>query len=178
MILAACRSTAPSTSTVGCRFDSDVGTSIARVPKPGRYVLRATFTSDNKPYGTETVFDATPTNFNVSVHVALPRTPQRDGESYTLDSGRSHEDFAAVMPVVRKRAAPAVMRLPDPPGYHRVRTPHVTETDAARPFVDRSSQGGGYQGSEDPGAMSSAMGATRAPRISAATRSLSSRNDE
>jgi hypothetical protein len=54
-----------------------VGTSTARVPKRGTYVLRATFTYDNKPYGIETAFGATPTNLNVSATVCWGETEWR-----------------------------------------------------------------------------------------------------
>jgi hypothetical protein len=76
---------------------------------------------------------------------------------------------------VSKVSAYKAARLGEIPGCFAIGRLYRVNWSA---FVDRSSQAGGYQGSEDPAAVSSAMGATRAPRISAATRSLSSRNDE
>jgi S-DNA-T family DNA segregation ATPase FtsK/SpoIIIE len=48
------------------------------------------------------------------------------------DEIRQYPDVAPTNLIGREWTGVAVMRLPDRPGYHRVRTPHVTETDAAR----------------------------------------------
>ena len=44
---------------------------------------------------------------------------------------RQYPDIAPTELVGQKWTGVGVMRLPDRPGYHRVRTPHVTEADAA-----------------------------------------------
>jgi DNA segregation ATPase FtsK/SpoIIIE, S-DNA-T family len=48
------------------------------------------------------------------------------------DDIRQHPDVAPTLLIGREWTGVAVMRLPDRAGYHRVRTPHVTEIDAAR----------------------------------------------
>ena len=48
------------------------------------------------------------------------------------DDIRQYPDVAPTLLIGREWTGVAVMRLPDRPGYHRVRTPHVTETDAAQ----------------------------------------------
>jgi S-DNA-T family DNA segregation ATPase FtsK/SpoIIIE len=48
------------------------------------------------------------------------------------DDIRQYPDVAPTLLIGRVWTGVAVMRLPDRPGYHRVRTPHVTEGDAAR----------------------------------------------
>jgi S-DNA-T family DNA segregation ATPase FtsK/SpoIIIE len=48
------------------------------------------------------------------------------------DEIRQYPDIAPTNLIGREWTGVAVMRLPDRPGYHRVRTPHVTEADAAR----------------------------------------------
>ncbi len=47
------------------------------------------------------------------------------------DDIRQYPDVAPTLLIGREWTGVAVMRLPDRPGYHRVRTPHVTEADAA-----------------------------------------------
>ena len=48
------------------------------------------------------------------------------------DDIRQYPDIAPTLLIGREWTGVAVMRLPDRPGYHRVRTPHVTEADAAQ----------------------------------------------
>jgi S-DNA-T family DNA segregation ATPase FtsK/SpoIIIE len=48
------------------------------------------------------------------------------------DDIRQYPDMACTLLISREWIGVAVMRLPDRAGYHRVRTPHVTETDAAQ----------------------------------------------
>jgi S-DNA-T family DNA segregation ATPase FtsK/SpoIIIE len=48
------------------------------------------------------------------------------------DDIRQYPDVAPTNLIGREWTGVAVMRLPDRAGYHRVRTPHVTEGDAAR----------------------------------------------
>jgi S-DNA-T family DNA segregation ATPase FtsK/SpoIIIE len=48
------------------------------------------------------------------------------------DDIRQYPDVAPTNLIGREWTGVAVMRLPDRAGYHRVRTPHVTEADAAR----------------------------------------------
>ena len=48
------------------------------------------------------------------------------------DDIRQYPDIAPTELIGRQWAGVAVMRLPDRPGYHRVRTPYVSEADAAR----------------------------------------------
>ena len=48
------------------------------------------------------------------------------------DDIRQYPDVAPTLLIGREWTGVAVMRLPDRPGYHRVRTPHVTEADAAQ----------------------------------------------
>jgi S-DNA-T family DNA segregation ATPase FtsK/SpoIIIE len=48
------------------------------------------------------------------------------------DDIRQHPDVAPTLLIGREWTGVAVMRLPDRAGYHRVRTPHVTEADAAK----------------------------------------------
>ena len=48
------------------------------------------------------------------------------------DDIRQYPDLAPTLLIGREWTGVAVMRLPDRAGYHRVRTPHVTETDAAQ----------------------------------------------
>jgi S-DNA-T family DNA segregation ATPase FtsK/SpoIIIE len=48
------------------------------------------------------------------------------------DEIRQYPDVAPTNLIGREWTGVAVMRLPDRAGYHRVRTPHVTEADAAR----------------------------------------------
>ncbi len=47
------------------------------------------------------------------------------------DDIRQYPDVAPTLLIGREWTGVAVMRLPDRAGYHRVRTPHITETDAA-----------------------------------------------
>jgi S-DNA-T family DNA segregation ATPase FtsK/SpoIIIE len=48
------------------------------------------------------------------------------------DDIRQYPDVAPTLLIGREWTGVAVMRLPDRAGYHRVRTPHVSEGDAAR----------------------------------------------
>jgi S-DNA-T family DNA segregation ATPase FtsK/SpoIIIE len=48
------------------------------------------------------------------------------------DDIRQYPDVAPTLLIGREWTGVGVMRLPDRAGYHRVRTPHVTETDAAQ----------------------------------------------
>jgi S-DNA-T family DNA segregation ATPase FtsK/SpoIIIE len=48
------------------------------------------------------------------------------------DDIRQYPDVAPTLLIGREWTGVAVMRLPDRAGYHRVRTPHVTEADAAQ----------------------------------------------
>jgi S-DNA-T family DNA segregation ATPase FtsK/SpoIIIE len=48
------------------------------------------------------------------------------------DDIRQFPDVAPTLLIGREWTGVAVMRLPDRAGYHRVRTPHVAEGDAAR----------------------------------------------
>jgi S-DNA-T family DNA segregation ATPase FtsK/SpoIIIE len=48
------------------------------------------------------------------------------------DDIRQYPDVAPTLLIGREWTGVAVMRLPDRAGYHRVRTPHVTEGDAAQ----------------------------------------------
>jgi S-DNA-T family DNA segregation ATPase FtsK/SpoIIIE len=48
------------------------------------------------------------------------------------DDTRQYVDVAPTLLIGREWTGVAVMRLPDRAGYHLVRTPHVTESDAAR----------------------------------------------
>jgi S-DNA-T family DNA segregation ATPase FtsK/SpoIIIE len=47
------------------------------------------------------------------------------------DDIRQYPDVAPTLLIGREWTGVAVMRLPDRPGYHRLRTPHLTEPDAA-----------------------------------------------
>jgi S-DNA-T family DNA segregation ATPase FtsK/SpoIIIE len=48
------------------------------------------------------------------------------------DDIRQYPDLAPTQLIGQQWTGVAVMRLPDRPGYHRVRTPYVSEADAAR----------------------------------------------
>jgi S-DNA-T family DNA segregation ATPase FtsK/SpoIIIE len=48
------------------------------------------------------------------------------------DDIRQYPDIAPTELVGRQWTGVAVMRFPDRPGFHRVRTPFVSESDAAR----------------------------------------------
>jgi S-DNA-T family DNA segregation ATPase FtsK/SpoIIIE len=48
------------------------------------------------------------------------------------DDIRQYPDVAPTLLIGREWTGVAVMRLPDRAGYHRIRTPHVTEGDAAQ----------------------------------------------
>jgi S-DNA-T family DNA segregation ATPase FtsK/SpoIIIE len=52
------------------------------------------------------------------------------------DEIRQYPDVAPAQLIGREWIGVAVMRLPDRPGFHRVRVPYVSEEDAARVVVD------------------------------------------
>jgi S-DNA-T family DNA segregation ATPase FtsK/SpoIIIE len=72
------------------------------------------------------------------------------------DEIRQYPEIAPTALIGRQWTGVAVMRLPDRAGFHRVRTPYVTEVDAARitdhyrPLCWSPSQGDD-QGDEQPG---------------------------
>jgi S-DNA-T family DNA segregation ATPase FtsK/SpoIIIE len=82
--------------------------------------------------------DAIPTAIRDVCQVGIAfGTRTMDGAVAALgDEIRQFPDIAPTQLVGRQWTGVAVMRLPDRAGYHRVRTPHVSEHDAARVLTE------------------------------------------